>query len=116
MWPQKKNVTKKAVILEAQQTCVAIHSKCKHSLLYLATQDVKVCIIYTYLHMHCINFITLDNYSFFCLENSTHGSCVRWDCLYRAHLGLINLQVIDNTNDTTTFHTQRLQIVEILCH
>ena len=38
-----KSVTKKALIVVTQQTCVAtyIESKCKHSLLYLATQDVK---------------------------------------------------------------------------
>ena len=46
-------------------------------------------------------------YGIFCIANPL------------AQLGLINLQMVDNTNDTTTFHSQlstgRLQIVEI-CH
>ena len=63
-------------------------------------------------------FITLDYYSF--LSGKFHHRVEVHDgivCIANllAQLGLINLQVIDNTNDTTTFHSQlntgRLQIV-----
>ena len=67
-------------------------------------------------------FITLDNYNFWKIPLQgieVHDGIV---CIANpiAQLGLIDLQVIDNTNDTTTFHSQlnirRLRIVEILCH
>ena len=51
-------------------------------------------------------FITL--YLIFCLENAIAGTGA-WDCLYSKSIskaGLINLQVIDNTNDTTTFYSE----------
>ena len=57
----------------------------------------------------CTVFITIDNYSF--LSGKFHHRVEVHDgivCIANllAQLCLLNLQVIDNTNNTTTFHSQ----------